>query len=308
MRIITPACAITAVLATALTALGHDGAGGIELRHQAPARAVSMGETGLVPQASTGGFTSNPALILWSDTPGISLGYARLIEGIPASVTSVSGVMSLGSPVRVPGSDDVGRRFALGLCFDNGSVELSQGTDWGWNLLSLGAGYRLAPYASAGLALKYLSADSDLEGSGVRAYGVDLGGVVELTPRVSLGLTVRNPLGTADWDDGQSESPPLSFGAGAGFALPYGASAEVSGTVLRSNPGRLGLGANVPVAMTGFSVRAGYLRHLGDYPRNVLTGGFGYRYGKLQLDYAFKLDDELALGTTHHFCLGYALR
>jgi hypothetical protein len=267
-----------------------------------------MGETGLVPLAGPGDFTANPAVLSWAARPEIGLGYARLVEGLPASATSFSAVLPFGPQVLVPGPGEIGHRFGLGFCLDHGGVELSQGTDWGWNLVSLGIGYRVTPYVSAGVAAKYLFSRSDLDGSGLKAYAIDLGGVVELTPRVSFGIALRNLTGSAGWDDGETESPPLLIAAGAGFVLPYSVTCEIDGTVSNSIPGRFGLGFDVPFGVTGFSARGGYIRYSGDYSRSVLTAGFGYRYESFGLDYALKSDDEVALGTTHYFTLTYAMR
>ena len=59
------------------------------------------------------------------------------------------------------------------------------------------------------------------------------------------------------------------------------------------------------MAGTGLALRAGYIHYTGDYSRGVITAGLGYAYTGFQVDYAVKLDDDLALGTTHHFSLGY---
>jgi hypothetical protein len=267
-----------------------------------------MGETGLVPLAGPGSFAANPAVLPWAGGSEIGLGYARLVEGLPASATSVSAVMPFGPKVVVPGPGEIGYRFGLGFCLDHSGVELSQGTDWGWNLISIGIGYRVTPYVSAGFATKYLFSRSDLDGSGVTAYAADLGGVIELTPRISFGIALRNLIGSAGWDDGETESPPVVIAGGAGFVLPYSVTCEIDGTVSNSIPGRFGLGFDVPFGVTGFNARVGYIRYAGDYSRSVVTAGFGYRYESFTLDYALKSDDEVALGTTHHFTLTYSMK
>jgi hypothetical protein len=307
MKVLTAVCTLTVLFASPFSAFGHDGSGGIELSPEPTARATALGETGLVQIAGPGGFTANPALIACGAAPEIGLGYGSLVEGVPASVTALSAIVPVGSTLEVPGPGEVGRRFGLGFRLDHGGVELSQGTTWGWNLISAGAAYRFAPYGSAGFAFKYLLSSSDLEGSGVKAFGADLGALVELTSSVGLAFTVRNLFGNAAWDDGQTESPPTSFSLGAQVGLPYGASGQLAGTLSGSNPGKAGVGIDVPIAMTGFSVRAGYLRYSGDYSRSALTAGFGFAYRMFELDYGVKLDDDLALGTTHHFCFGYKL-
>jgi hypothetical protein len=197
--------------------------------------------------------------------------------------------------------------MGLGIRLDHVGVELSQGTNWGWDLLSAGFGYRLTPYASIGLAAKYLFSRQAPEGTGVQAFAADLGAVLEMTPGLKLGLTVGNPVGSFRWDDGENESPPLGIGLGAGVQLPYSVSGDVVVALSDSDPARGGIGMEIPVAMTGFNIRGGYLYRSGDYSRNILTAGFGYAIRTFEVDYAVRVDDELALGTTHHFSLGYML-
>jgi hypothetical protein len=308
MKILASISAAVVLLSVALAASGYDGAGGIELRRGLSARAIAMGETGLVPGSGPTTFAANPALLPWTTSLEIGLGHETLAQGVEASATCLSAVMPLGAGIAIPGSGEVGRRFGLGVCLDHSGVKLSQGTEWGWSMVSLGAGCRLTPYACAGLASKYLLSSSDLEGTRVRAYAADIGAALELTPRVTVGVTVANLVGNAVWDDGESESPPLLVSFGGGCMLGYGISGEVSVTLSNSNPAEGGMGVEVPMGTTGLSLRAGYVYCSGDYSRNVVTAGFGYCYGAFGLDYGVKVDDDLALGTTHHFSLGYTLQ
>jgi hypothetical protein len=264
-----------------------------------------MGETGLLEIQDAAAFTANPGVLTWFPSMRISVSHASLVEGISASATSVSAAVPFGAAVTLPDLGEVGRRFGLGLRLENSGVELSQGTDWGSNLVALGAAYRLAPYASAGLTGKYLFSNSDLEGSAVQAVGLDLGAFVEMSPALGLGVSLKNVAGSASWEDGEDETLPFAACMGAGFSLPYGVAARVGFTLSSTAPGKLGTGVDVPIAMTGLSLRAGYLYHSGDYSRNTITAGFGYIYGGFAVDYAVKMDDDLALGTTHHFSLGY---
>lgn len=306
MKSLTAFGLATVLVLAAGQAAGHDGGGGVDLRHRHCPRATAMGETGLVPAAGAGGFTTNPALLTWDTSLTVRLGYGQLVEEVPASVTSFSAVLPFGPSLDVPGTGEIGHLFSAGLGVDHGGVDLAQGTEWGWNLASLAMGYRFAPYASCGLSFKYFMSTSDLAGSEVSAYALDLGAVVEVSSWASVGVTVSNPVGSADWDKGESESPPLIVGVGAGFNLPFGVRAEIAGTITRSNPAKVGAGIEVPVETTGFYIRGGYLRYSGDYSRDVFSSGFGYTLRKFVLDYAVKLDDELALGTTHHFAFGYS--
>ena len=296
------------LLACAGPACGHEGSGGMSLEPRPSVRALAMGETGLLGTGDAAAFTANPATLTWITGAGVTLSHETLVEGVSASATSVCAAAPLGSVVTLPDLGQVGHRFGLGFGLDHSGVELSQGTDWGWDLVSVGAAYRLAPYASAGLTGKYLLSNSDLDGSAVQAFAFDIGAFVEMTPALGFAVSLRNVAGTASWEHGDDESPPFAAGLGTSLSLPSGVSGRLAYTFSGGAPGKLVLGADVPVAMTGLSLRAGYVYYSGDYSRNIITAGVGFAYSTFEVDYAVKLDDDLALGTTHHFSLGFMLR
>ena len=304
MRLLAAGVICAILLAGLGPAHGYDGMGGVSLEAQPSVEALGMGETGVVETRNCGGFPANPAMLTWPPAGGVTLSHGSLIEGVSTSATSFCAAIPLGGSVDVPPLGEVGRRFCVGFSMDHSGVELSQGTEWGWNLMSLGASYRLAPYASAGLAGKYLFSTSDLEGSGVKAFGVDVGAIVEMTPTLRLAVSLRNLIGSADWEDGEDEAPPIVLAAGAGLSLPFGALGHLAYTYSSGAPGKLGLGLDVPASDTGLSLRGGYIRHGGEYSRSIFTVGFGYSYRAVSLDYAVKLDEELVLGTTHHVSVG----
>jgi len=305
MRLLTAATVLMMLFAGVGMVRAYEGGGGMSLGARPSVRSLGAGETGLAETNDALAFTANAALLTWLPGPAIGAGHSDLVDGIPASAISVRAAIPLGPVVKVPGAGETGRRFGVGFSLDHGGVELSRGTDWGWNQLSLGAAYRITPYASAGLMGKYLFSNSDLEGSAVTAAGLDIGAAVEMSPAVRLALSVRNMLGFTRWEDGEDESPPLAADLGAALGLPYGTAGRVVYTFSQGAPGRLGAGIDAPVAGTGLGLRAGYVHHFGDYSRGVITAGAGYAYGGFQVDYAVNLDDDLALGTTHHFSLGY---
>jgi hypothetical protein len=95
------------------------------------------------------------------------------------------------------------------------------------------------------------------------------------------------------------------FSLGGHLLLPREISADLTVSVSGSDQTKGGLGLELPLLDTGFSLRGGYLYQGGDYTRNVPTFGLGFDYADFEIDYAVRFDDELALGTTHHFALTY---
>ena len=294
-------------LTLAPTALfgGHDGLGGIGLDAAHSARSISMGETGLMETGNAIGFGLNPGALPFLARSGLAVSYTNQVQGIPASRSVISGVMPIGPGFEVPGATTVGRRFGLGFEFSHSGLELSQGSSWATEMLAAGAGYRITPYASVGLLAKMLFTNTSVEGSGASAFGVDLAALVEVRRDVSLAFAVRNPVGSAGWDSGEDESLPLVFSLGGHMLLPRKISADITMSLSGSDQARGGLGLELPILETGFCLRGGYLYQGGSYSRNVPTFGLGLDYADFEIDYAVRLDDDLALGTTHHFALTY---
>jgi hypothetical protein len=264
-----------------------------------------MGETGLMETGNALGFGLNPAALPFLTRSGLAIGYGSQAQGLSASQTTLSGVMPLGPGLAVPGAETFGRRFGMGFEFDHSGVELSQGAGWATETLAAGAGYRVSPYASLGLLLKMLFSNTSVEGAGVSAFGVDLTALLELRSDFSLALAVRNLGGSASWDAGEDESLPLVFSLGGHLLLPRRISADLTVSVSGADQTKGGLGFDVPILETGFSLRGGYRYQAGTYSRNVPTFGLGFVYTDFEIDYAARFDNELALGTTHHFAFTY---
>jgi hypothetical protein len=307
MRRKTIALAATLVVTLTAGAIGHDGSGALTLEPRPSVGGVALGQTGLTRVGVADGFGSNPACLPRMPAPGIALARSSLIDGIASSVTSIWAAAPLGRPLIPPG-EPTGSTFGIGLGFEHVGLELSQGSGWSSETVSLGFGYSAAAYASAGLLVKYLFSSSDIAGTEATAFGIDLGGRIELAPGVDLGLAVRNLLGNTSWDGGQDETPPFTVAVGGAVATPYGTTTEWAVIVTDNEGTRVGAGVEVPLMRTGFLLRGGYHRHSDDYSRNVVSAGFGFKHLRYRMAYAVRIDDEIAFGTTHHFSLGTDFR
>jgi hypothetical protein len=296
------------LLLPAQQVLCHEGRGGLTLEPQLSTRALSMGETGLVESGSVEAFTINPSCLPFLTTLQAGLTHGSLISGVSSSATSLSIALPFGTEAAYPGSEEARHRYGLGLSIDHKGFELAQGSSWSCQMVSLGFGYLLAPFASAGIVSKTLFSSSDLQDAGVKAHGIDIGTRLELTPRIDLGLVIRNIMGGATWDGGESEAVPVIIDLGSAVMVPYGMTAELALAFAGNGDGKLGLGIDVPIMETGFHLRGGYLRRPGEYSRNILTAGFGFRHLRYRLAYAVRVGDENAFGLTHHFSLSGDLR
>lgn len=298
---------VSAVLLVTRGGLCHDGRGGLTLEPQASTRAVSLGETGLLETGSAEGFAVNPSCLPLVGTTQVGLARGNIIQGISSSVTSLAIAVPFGQTIEHPGSGPIARAYGVGLSIDHRSFELAQGSSWSSETISLGLGRSLTPYASVGAVAKMLLSSSDVDHAGATAYGLDVAGRLDMDPRISVSMVVRNIVGSANWDGGQDESLPITLSLAGTVALPYDMCAELALIRPANGGGRVGGGVDAPIMMTGFHLRAGYARRLDGYSRNVFTAGFGFRHLRYRLAYAVRLGDESAFGRTHHFSLATGL-
>ncbi|MFA6318951.1 MAG: PorV/PorQ family protein, partial [Elusimicrobiota bacterium] len=150
---------------------------------------------------------------------------------------------------------------------------------------SLGYGIRLYRGLSLGLAAKYLRESIyRYEGHGA-AFDVGAMYMLQEDPRISFGIAIQN-MGTPVRFQGEREQLPLTLraGAGLGFSLlgfENTLAAEMSKRRLEDPA--IGVGMESVVAGM-FPVRVGYTtRNDADIG---LTGGVGWRYRDLSVDYA----------------------
>jgi hypothetical protein len=288
-------------------ALGHDGMGGLAVDPGLSPEAIALGEGGLLESGVALGFAANPAMLPLQVQLEIGAGHAGLAENLSASITSAAVAFPIGRPLEFPGQDLRVHRCGAGLSVDHRSYELAQGSAWSSQTVAVGIGCALSTYGSVGILSKFLFTSSDLEDVGARAYGLDLGGRLEVGSRIRLATVIRNIVGSVHWEDGQDERSPLLIGLGARLVYPRSVQTDFNLTYSDNNGTRFGLGIEVPIARTGLCVRGGYVYYPGDYSRSVPTLGFGIQIRRYRLDYAARIDDENAFGTTHHVGLGLDL-
>ena len=111
--------------------------------------------------------------------------------------------------------------------------------------------------------------------------------------------------GSASWKDGESETLPAVYSFGAHYILPYDMRAEFMFRASGAVDNRLGLGLEAMFLDSVLDVRFGGLWVMGDESRSAFTAGFGVDLRVLDFDYALKLDQDWATGTTHRVSLRF---
>jgi hypothetical protein len=266
---------------------------------------VGRGGFGLLEPGSALDFTANPAVLPLHEGFTAGIGHAGLVEGLAASVTSVALVLPFGPEVDFPGEKELTHRYGIGIQIDHRSLELSQGSAWSSQTVAAGLAYAPRPYVSAGIISKLLFTSSDLEDAGAWAYGVDLGGRLQLHSRLQLGISVRNIAGQVSWEAGANERPPVVVDVGVSASFPLRLQSDFCYEYRQFGHAKMGFGLEAPVAGTGLCLRGGYVHCSGDYSRNTLTAGFGFTLRRYGIDYAVRMDDDTAFGVTHHVGLGF---
>jgi hypothetical protein len=299
---------VSTVLLAMQAALCHDGRGGLTLEPQLSTRAVALGETGLVETGSAEAFAANPSCLPVLSSLRAGVAHGNMIEGISSSATCVSVALPFGPTAQYPGIDGLQHKYGIGLSIDHKGFELAQGSSWSCEMISVGFGYSVAPFASLGILSKMLFSSSDVDDAGVKAYGIDIGSRLELKPGIDVGLVIRNLGGSATWDGGEDEAVPVVFNLGGAVTIPYDIRAELAMGFVGNGGSKVGLGIDVPILKSGFHVRGGYARRSDDYGRDILTAGFGFKHLRYRLAYAVRIGDEDVFGLTHHFSLSGDLR
>ena len=291
LRILTAAtlaACILPVMAFAQTESG--GAPGSWLSGYAGARTVGLGGAFVATADDALGVLWNPAGLQWMDQNMAMFESVRLFED--TSVNSLSFALpgsrlpSLGVSIVSLSSGNFQRTNEL----NNPLGTFSEGETAYLFSLAKGFGSRLS--VGTNFKLVHQSVE-DFSGGG---FGMDLGGIYQLTEGLRIGASVLNLGGPSITLRSAAETYPTEMRGGFSFAMLNGR-AHVSAEVDHANgPGTsLHSGAEYWL-QPGIALRFGY-------SDDRATGGFTYRFGpQYQFDYGVA---DHALGLTHRVGFSY---
>lgn len=188
-----------------------------------------------------------------------------------------------------------------------------------------------------GANMKYYNITSNLteaQGQGT-GYGLDVGALLRVTQKLSMGFSIKNMVGTTNWKSGLSEDLPLIYRLGmqyeindksrvlfdvagdADAAFHYG---SLGGEwwvwkTYRLDEGAAGssprdryfkyLQTRRAPTLYGLALRGGIKNDFDASSINFTTGA-GLRFGPLRFDYALRYDDQ-ELGNTSYASLAFEL-
>ena len=260
----------------------------------AGARAMGMGNGYVALADDATAVYYNPAGMARLGTQQVSFLHTILFEGTIydyiAYVYPLGAPGSLGIGAMRIGTDDIGRRD---LTRDVGSFDASQTQV----LLSYGRKFDGRYYAGATLKIVNQSIDN-LSAYG---YGLDMGGQIQIWENLQAGLRLQDIIGARLRLAQDKERTPFTVTAGMAYlrGLPwYGLTGVGTFDFDRPENRSLKIRAGLEVTHpTGLSVRGGY-------DRDNLALGVGFRYQRLQIDYAYKFVNDLT--DSHRFSLTYS--
>ena len=281
---ILPAPAVT------LGASGSGGAPGEWLSGYAGARTLGMGGAFVATADDAMGVLWNPAGLQWMDQNQVMFENVRLFED--TSINSLSFAVpgswlpSLGISMISLRSGEFQRTNEL----NNPLGTFSEGETA--YLFSMAKG--LSKRISIGTSLKLVHQSvEDFSGQG---FGIDLGGIFQVTPTLRVGASVLNLGGPSITLRSAAETYPMEIRGGAALDVMSGRGRIAMEVDHASGPGaRLHGGAEYWV-QPGIALRMGY-------SEDRATGGFCYRFGpQYQFDYGVA---DHALGLTHRVGFSY---
>jgi len=260
----------------------------------AGARAMGMGNGYVALADDATAVYYNPAGMARLGTQQVSFLHTILFEGTIydyiAYVYPLGAPGSLGIGAMRIGTDDIGRRD---LTRDVGSFDASQTQV----LLSYGRKFDGRYYAGATLKIVNQSIDN-LSAYG---YGLDMGGQIQIWENLQAGLRLQDIIGARLRLAQDKERTPFTVTAGMAYlrGLPwYGLTGVGTFDFDRPENRSLKIRAGLEVTHpTGLSVRGGY-------DRDNVALGVGFRYQRLQIDYAYKFVNDLT--DSHRFSLTYS--
>ena len=245
----------------------------------------------------------NPARLVFLEGTTASVGYARLVAGLPNDRVLLALARPLGEEITAPGQRSRAHRAAFGMAAEFQNLELSEGSSY--DELSLTGAFAWAPanFASLGGGIRYLAAGSDLDGVSAKGLALDLGVTLALYPQWETSLVYRNLGGKVKFEGGDSEDLGRQLSFATAWTRNDVADVELEVAWESSQAYWGSLGAEVEVA-GALDLRAGARHWFRPDSRWVPAAGVGIRLGKLRVDYGARFDDVDALGVTHQGSLG----
>jgi hypothetical protein len=269
----------------------------------AGARTWGMAGNGAVLADDAYATLANPARLAFLEGRQAVAGYGRLVEDLSNDRILAAFGLPVGADITSPGQRGRVHTAAFGLAVEYQGLELAQGS--GYGEIGITGAVAWAPFniAALGGGVRYLQADSDLDGVSASGVALDLGFTMALHPEWELAFVYRNLAGSVTFEGAESEA--LGHEISLASAWTRNDIADVEGEIVwESSQAYWGsLGVEVE-AFHVLALRAGTRRWFEPEARTIPALGLGVLLGGVRIDYGARFDDVDALGVTHQASLG----
>jgi hypothetical protein len=291
LRILVAALLAASLLPTAALAQTESGgAPGSWLSGYAGARTIGMGGAFVATADDALGVLWNPAGLQWMDQNQAMFESVRLFED--TSINSLSFALpgsrfpSLGISMVSLRSGEFQRTNEL----NNPLGTFSEGETA--YLFSMAKGFTSRLTVGTNFKIVHQS----IEDFSATGFGVDVGGIFQVTPALRVGATFLNLGGPSITLRTEAENYPTEIRAGASYEMMNGRARLMAEVDHADGPGTRMHGGAEYWVQPGIALRFGY-------SEDRATGGFGYRFGpQYQFDYGVA---DHTLGLTHRVGFSY---
>lgn len=299
--ILAIACAIVALSALAERARADSSQGGAFLLPRYGARAWGMAGAVIARIDDESAVDWNPAGMARASRSG-GVSYVELVPGAFLNQSQAVFLTPLG---RDRDAETGVARHAAGAMYTNLSADVGAGQTYSENYLRLAYAYSPQPLVTFAFAGQVFLSSSDVTNFDGWGTSVDMAARLALTETWSTALVARDVFSRYSWEDGRDEQKERQYVLGIAHHSPR--AIDLEGDFVYEHAGwlRALVGAETHYLFDCVALRAGVaLVNVGE-ARVAYSFGMSVRAAqRFHVHYGAVLDDENALGTTHHFSLG----
>ena len=266
-------------------------------------RAAALGGHSVVLPVDDTAMGTNPARLVFA-VASASAQFDRVDPDVDLWRGRIGVAWPLGRDVSEPYQTSPAHRTALGAALDVTSLTLIEGSGYREAALSLGGAVAPIPILGLGATVRYERASSDVSEISAHAWGVDLGGSLELSDHMAAAISIRNAFGRATFDGGNDEDRLAELTLGVAATHHKRWQAEADYVFQRNTTSAVSGGVEVHVVPGVLDLRGGLAREMLGAARFIPSAGAGVVFQRFRLDYAFRSDTDGGFDAQHQLALG----
>ncbi len=266
-------------------------------------RAAALGGHSIVLPDDDYALGANPARLAFAGRSA-SAQYDRVDPAVDLWRGRLGVSLPLGREITEPLQTSRSYRVEIGAALDVTNLTLIEGSGYRESAVSFGLAAAPSAILAFGATARYERATSDAADIGAHAWGVDLGGTIDLADHWSAAFAVRNAFGRATFDGGDDEDRAAEVTIGIAARAHRLWQAEADYVFQRNTVAALSGGVEIHVVPGVFDLRGGVTREQLGPARIIPSAGAGFRLQRLRLDYAFRSDSDGGMNAQHQVALG----